>query len=84
MERITLVSYFINEVSMKHLTGDKKKRNGKINLNIGSNEEEGKIKLDVEVADEYKEIKKRIIGYSWSRNAIWIYKILYCEYDHVW
>ena len=62
MERITLVSYFINEVSMKHLTGDKKKRNGKINLNIGSNEEEVKIKLDVEVADEYKEIKISIIG----------------------
>ena len=31
-------------------------------MNIGSNEEEGKIKLDVEVADEYKEIKISIIG----------------------
>lgn len=62
MDKITLVSYFVSEVSMKHLTDDKKNKNGKINLNIGSNEEEGKIKLGVEISDEYKEIKISIVG----------------------
>ena len=63
MDKITLVSYFVSEVLMKHLTDDdKKNKNGKINLNIGSNEEEGKIKLNVEVSDEYKKIKISIVG----------------------
>ncbi len=63
MDKITLVSYFVSEVLMKHLTDDdKKNKNGKINLNIGSNEEEGKIKLNVEVSDECKKIKISIVG----------------------
>lgn len=62
MDKITLTNYFVSEVSMKHLTDDEKNKNGKINLNIGSNEEEGKIKLGVEISDEYKEIKISIVG----------------------
>jgi preprotein translocase subunit secB len=62
MDKITLVSYFVSEVSMKHLTDDEKNKNGKINLNIGSNEEVGKVKLGIEISDEYKEIKISIVG----------------------
>ena len=62
MDKITLTNYFVSEVSMKHLTDDEKNKNGKINLNIGSNEEVGKVKLGIEISDEYKEIKISIVG----------------------
>ena len=62
MDKITLTNYFVSEVSMKHLAGNQEKRDGKINLSVGSNEEVGKVKLGIEISDEYKEIKISIVG----------------------
>ena len=62
MDKITLTNYFVSEVSMKHLTDIQEKKDGKINLSVGSNEEVGKVKLGIEISDEYKEIKISIVG----------------------
>ena len=62
MDKITLTNYFVSEVSMKHLTDIQEKKDSKINLSVGSNEEVGKVKLGIEISDEYKEIKISIVG----------------------
>ena len=62
MDKITLTNYFVSEVSMKHLTDIQEKKDSKINLSVGSNEEVGKVKLGIEILDEYKEIKISIVG----------------------